>query len=350
MLEPSPPLPANCDLRNFGDMPLSVNRLRDSEIASVNDAEVFRCAVLAWCAAWHQVPAASLPDDDTTIARMVGMGRDVKGWKKLRAAGALRGFEKATDGRLYHRVVAEKAAESWTSKLEFAWRREVDRLRKLNKEREKSNEAPLPLPPRPAKVVSGWSVDGADISTGSPPDDPPEGGGNSDGNGGNSGGTPTDLPPKGSEHKGLDIKEDAADTRASQSESEATAIAACYAAMREHWPDSGADALNWPGLSGSTGAVRMWLREGCELDRDILPVLNATCHRMKAKGQKPRSFNLFTEDVGAAMRRNTAPLPEGSNGSVSRLESRAEVAERDRREGIAAGIAELEQRRSAGGL
>src|SRR5437868_4994787 len=105
---PNPPLPSDVDLRNFGDMPLAVNRLRDSEIASVDDPEIFRCAVLAWCAAWHQVPASSLPDDDTTIARLVGMGRDVKGWRKIRT-GALRGFVKASDGRLYHKVVAEKA-------------------------------------------------------------------------------------------------------------------------------------------------------------------------------------------------------------------------------------------------
>lgn len=113
---PSPLTPAGCDLRDFPFMPLDVMRLRDSDLAAVPDAEVFRGAVLAWCASWHQIPAASLPDDDAAIARLVGMGRDVKGWRKLRDAGALRRFVKCADGRLYHPVVAEKANEAWQRK------------------------------------------------------------------------------------------------------------------------------------------------------------------------------------------------------------------------------------------
>lgn len=33
-------------------------RLRDSDIATKAKGDEFRCAVLLWCAAWHQVPAA----------------------------------------------------------------------------------------------------------------------------------------------------------------------------------------------------------------------------------------------------------------------------------------------------
>ena len=50
-------------------MQLDVVRLRDSDLASIADAEVFRAAVLSWCVAWHQVPAASLPDDDVALSR-----------------------------------------------------------------------------------------------------------------------------------------------------------------------------------------------------------------------------------------------------------------------------------------
>jgi len=171
--DPAPPLPSYVDLRNFGDMPLAVSRLRDSEIAGVPDAEVFRCAVLAWCAAWHQVPAASLPDDDAAIARMVGMGRDVKGWKKLRQAGALRGFRRAADGRLYHHVIAEKACEAWNSKLGFAWRRECDSIRKTNKAAKEHGRAEQPMPPKPPSISSGWSEKDAGVSAGIPPEQPP---------------------------------------------------------------------------------------------------------------------------------------------------------------------------------
>lgn len=113
---PDPMTLPECDLRDFPYLPLDVIRLRDSDIAAVGDAEVFRCAVLAWCVSWHQIPAASLPDDDAAIARLIGMGRDVKGFRKLREAGALRGFVKCRDGRLYHPVVAEKAVTAWQSK------------------------------------------------------------------------------------------------------------------------------------------------------------------------------------------------------------------------------------------
>lgn len=119
-LVPAPLTPPDCDLRDFAFMPLDVVRLRDSDMAAVLDAEIFRSAVLSWAVSWHQVPAASLPDDDAAIARLIGMGRDVKGWKKLRAAGALRGFVLCSDGRLYHRVVAEKAVESWEKKCSYA--------------------------------------------------------------------------------------------------------------------------------------------------------------------------------------------------------------------------------------
>jgi hypothetical protein len=87
--------------------------------------------VLSWCVAWHQTPAASLPDDDAVLARLLGYGRDIKGWTKLRATGALRGFIKCSDGRLYHPVVAEKAIEAWERKLSQRSRTEAARLSRL---------------------------------------------------------------------------------------------------------------------------------------------------------------------------------------------------------------------------
>ncbi len=98
-------------------MPLDVARLRDSEIAALDNAEAFRAAVMSWCAAWHQIPAASLPNDDSALCRLLGYGRDLRTWKKLRAAGALRGWVECSDGRLYHFVVAEKAMGAWIEKL-----------------------------------------------------------------------------------------------------------------------------------------------------------------------------------------------------------------------------------------
>ena len=133
----------DCDLRDFPYMPLDVVRLRDSDISALSNGEEFRCAVLLWCASWHQVPAASLPDDDIVLSQLAGFGRVVNEWKKVRN-GALRGWIKCSDGRLYHPVVAEKANEAWESKKKYRLHKENDRVRKaelraLKKEKEKQN-------------------------------------------------------------------------------------------------------------------------------------------------------------------------------------------------------------------
>lgn len=106
------PLPPNVDIRTFDDMPLNVRAVRDSDtLAEVSD-EGFKAAFQLWCAAWHQIPAASLPDDDAKMARLAGYGRDVKKWKKIKNE-ALRGFLICSDGRLYHLYMADKAWAAW---------------------------------------------------------------------------------------------------------------------------------------------------------------------------------------------------------------------------------------------
>lgn len=115
----SPLTPADCDLRDFPSMLLDVARLRDSTLASNETPEACWAAVLLWAASWHQVPAASLPDDERWIATTAGYairGKIDRAWTKTRD-GALRKFVKCDDGRLYHPVVAEKALECWLSKL-----------------------------------------------------------------------------------------------------------------------------------------------------------------------------------------------------------------------------------------
>lgn len=126
---PAPLVPASVDLRDFEYMPLHVARLRDAETTVKTNGDEFRCAVLLWSAAWHQVPAASLPDDELVLADLAGFGRVVREWRKVRA-GALRGFVKCSDGRLYHRVVAEVAINSWLQKLKHQYTSACNTLRK----------------------------------------------------------------------------------------------------------------------------------------------------------------------------------------------------------------------------
>lgn len=112
----SPLTPADCDLQDFPRMMIDIPRLFASEFdATATDAE-WRCGVTLWLKSFHQVPAASLPDDDVQLTRLCGLGRDVRSWRKNRD-GALRGWVKCEDGRLYHPVVAEIALEAWLEKL-----------------------------------------------------------------------------------------------------------------------------------------------------------------------------------------------------------------------------------------
>jgi hypothetical protein len=179
---PAPLTPPDCDLRDFAFMPLDVVRLRDSDLAVTAEADEFRCAVLLWCASWHQVPAASLPDDDKVLAQYAGYGRVVKEWLKVRD-GAMRGWVKCSDGRLYHAVVAEKANEAWTAKLRQRLKTECARIKKHNERHGTSIQfpefdawlaagcpvgQPLPVPSdkQPKSPRQGASVTGENQSKG----------------------------------------------------------------------------------------------------------------------------------------------------------------------------------------
>jgi hypothetical protein len=110
-VKPDPLTHPDCDLRNFSWMPLDVSWLRDSDLTALLSADAFRAAMFLWCASWHQIPAASIPNDERILDKLAGYGRDVESWTKVRDE-ALHGFIECSDGRLYHPVVAEKALEA----------------------------------------------------------------------------------------------------------------------------------------------------------------------------------------------------------------------------------------------
>ena len=136
---PPPPIGPEVDLTGFPFMPLHVRKLRDSRFAAISSGEAFRTGVLLWCAAWHQVPAASLPNDDVELANLAGFGRAVAEWLKVRD-GALYGWREHSDGRLYHQVLVEAAHEAWTRREQWQetqsakqtrqqrWRAHISRL------------------------------------------------------------------------------------------------------------------------------------------------------------------------------------------------------------------------------
>lgn len=140
---PVPPVPADCDLRQFPDMPLEVTSLRDSDLRRRSTGDEFKAAIVLWCASWHQVPCGSLPDDDVELADLAGIGTGkpaVRAWQKLRGM-ALRGWFKASDGRLYHELMAKKANAGLAAKQAAKRKRDADaeRLRTWRETRNSGN-------------------------------------------------------------------------------------------------------------------------------------------------------------------------------------------------------------------
>lgn len=169
---PEPLTPTECDLQDFPFMPLHVARLRDSDLAAEESAEALGYAVLLWCASWHQLPAGSLPDNEAVLTRLVNLGKDVRTFRKIRAA-AMRGFILCSDGRWYHPVVAEQVVSAWDSKQKQRHRTFCATIRKHNERNPNDKrEAPsfdawmsLGCPDKMGEVVTTLSrVTGDDVT------------------------------------------------------------------------------------------------------------------------------------------------------------------------------------------
>ena len=111
--ESTPLTPARCNLQDFPYMPLDVRRLLTSETWILGTGDERAAAMCMWLESWHQIPAASLPNNPRMLAHLSQAGAK---WNKVKDQ-ALRGWIACGDGRLYHPVVAAKALEAWIEKL-----------------------------------------------------------------------------------------------------------------------------------------------------------------------------------------------------------------------------------------
>lgn len=155
---PLPLTPADADLREFAFMPFDVVRFAQSDIVVQESPEAVLAAILLWGASWHSIPAGSLTDDDRTLANLAGYGRAVEAFRAVKE-GALRGFVKCSDGRLYHRTVSEKVCESWAARLHHRHKAHQAAVRQHNKRNEAAPVEPLTFEEwdaagRPAGVVT----------------------------------------------------------------------------------------------------------------------------------------------------------------------------------------------------
>jgi len=222
---PAPPVPPDVDLRDFPSMMMEIDRLFASEFHARSDDAAWRAGVTLYLKSFHRVPAASLPDDDVSLARYAELGRDLRTWRRIKEA-ALHGWAKYSDGLLYHRVVAEIALEGWIKKLgqrkssaagnakrygvsfdptliDAAIEDAIERLEALNPSSRMLGKHPS-KPSRPRPDESPEPLPSEDPNTSqSPPASPP-------------GGSPETLPP-GSQGKGREGKKREEKKRSSSS-------------------------------------------------------------------------------------------------------------------------------------
>ena len=181
MSSPAPLLPPDVDLTDFAKIMIDITRLRGSAFDAMHDSEAWRAGVNLWLSSWHNTPAGSLDDDPESLCKAAGLGRDMRGWQRVRDK-ALRHWVSGGDGKIYHPVVCEVALEAWIEKLATRlqsaranatrWKREIDltpiyadvdaaaaALRALNPKSEKLLKGVVVLPRDPGGIAGGTSTD-----------------------------------------------------------------------------------------------------------------------------------------------------------------------------------------------
>lgn len=109
----SPLVPHKCDLTSFPYLPIEIEKFLASRewILFNHDEKVAFINLLL--KSWHEVPSASLPNDDLLLTHYSGIGRK---WIKVKEK-VLTAWVLASDNRYYHPYVARKALEAWLVKL-----------------------------------------------------------------------------------------------------------------------------------------------------------------------------------------------------------------------------------------
>lgn len=159
---PDPPIGPEVDCTDLDSFMLNTERLLGSELVAVSSHAIIGAAVLLWCRAWKQRPAASLPDDERVLAGFAGM--QLARFRKVRDK-VLRGFVKCSDGRLYHPVLAAEAAVAYHKMKIFRTQLESKKIKKTAmRAAKKARKSAIP----------GESVPGTDSGhTGTLPPPPP---------------------------------------------------------------------------------------------------------------------------------------------------------------------------------
>ena len=139
MTLPDPLVSAEVDLRSFPFMALDVVRLQRSKhwLIARQNPEVGFYSLNLWMAAWHELPAASIENDDEILSALAGCS--MARWQEVKNL-VLRNWVLCSDNRLYHPVVAEKAREAWAKKLGRQGQTKAATIARNKKDKQKKPE------------------------------------------------------------------------------------------------------------------------------------------------------------------------------------------------------------------
>jgi hypothetical protein len=132
-LQNQPPMvPNDVDLRSYTFFQLDVQWLTKSEFVLFASGDAVKATLMLMAESWHQVPAASLPNDERMLAHHAGLGTGkaaAAAWAAIRDE-VMHEFELCSDGRLYSRTLAPKALAAWEGKRSRQSRTEKARAAK----------------------------------------------------------------------------------------------------------------------------------------------------------------------------------------------------------------------------
>lgn len=150
---PDPLVPKDVDLRHLPFMSLDVARLMESEtwIIAADVPFMGHALISLWCAAWHEVPAGSLPANPRILARKAH--RSLEQLEELIAQGLMQGWVLCSDGRFYHPVVCEKALEAWNRTMAYRRGAKVGAAASVASRRAKAKQTANEPPTDPERTV-----------------------------------------------------------------------------------------------------------------------------------------------------------------------------------------------------
>ncbi|RQR87693.1 MULTISPECIES: DUF1376 domain-containing protein [unclassified Burkholderia] len=170
MSEREAPYPADTRAKGWR-FELDLEQIDQSDTWALTPPEFRPWLLMLWASAWRQTPCGSLPDDDALIAVRIGMKEPVFAKQKTKL---LRGWWKATDGRLYHDTIAKRVTE-----MIAARNKERDRKAKYRERKDADEgETPKVVPPVSHGTNDGqnkdsYATDGTSTSTSDSKKEPP---------------------------------------------------------------------------------------------------------------------------------------------------------------------------------